>query len=326
LMKISEQYPQKTYNRIQATTLCKLDEKLQNAMQTMMEKKRKKFKLQKTDKREADIDDANLSENKDKNQEILSNEHRLKIIEKALLACNQQLIYFNKLFLRPIVSENVQNNQQQSVANQKAMKTKLDDIKRQIDEKRKRLMQQIEHLNALRIETQKIDIAIPQMVKDKLVCNMDYDNSEQAKEQMDVEKEDQTRQILSMMDDNKKEKMMNLKQMFDELKTNELRLKDKAWTLEQKDAMLQRFVELRRKNQIEEEEEDCFDENTRQRKNNRVSLASSITSTIHGSVSPFLFEQLQQNKPASGKDLNFKIMQEIEKGNAQMYEHNDIDL
>ena len=67
-------------------------------------------------------------------------------------------------------------NKEQILMDKKEMKLKIDAIKAKIDERRQKLMHHIQHLNKLRNDTKNIEVEIPQIIRDKMVKNLDYNS------------------------------------------------------------------------------------------------------------------------------------------------------
>lgn len=366
LQKVADSFPNKCYNRIQAKNLNKLDHELQSTIDTFLAKKRKKLqqleakKREKanankklSDKQEKDENDdeemedkkANNDQNKDKNKndteqapkEEISNENKLEIIEKAINACKQQLIYYNKLFLNPVpmnLSASNRNhvimNKTQILTDKKEIKSKIEKIKAKIDERRQKLMHHIQHLNKLRDQTKKIEVKMPQIIRDKIVKNMNYNEQNQNDDQNEKMKIE-TQEIVAMINNNKKKKFIEMKQKFEELKANEMRLKQRADKLNFNEEQLRKYLELKIKNQNERDDDNDTimsisnnDTNINRNKHRNVSMESSITvdSTIHTIISPTLLNKHQSK--TFQKQLKFGMLRKMDMTQKQrngVYDH-----
>ena len=369
LQKIADSYPNKCYNRIQAKNLNKLDQELQTTIDAFLAKKRKKLQQLEAKKREKanankklsdkqekdendddEMEDKNKDENKNKKTETekeqapkeeISNENKLEIIEKALNACKQQLMYYNKLFLNPIpmsLSASNRNhvimNKEQILTDKKEIKSKIEKIKAKIDERRKKLMHHIQHLNKLRDETKKIEVKMPQIIRDKIVKNIEYNEQNQnfnnnQNEKMKIE----TEEIVAMINNNKKKKFIEMKQKFEDLKANEMKLKERAQKLSHDEDQLRQYIDLKMKNKNKNTNDDDNDtimsipniSSNNHNKHRNISMESSISvdSTIHTAISPSILNK-HQNKTFQ-KQLNFRMLREMDINQQKGVYHYDMN-
>mmetsp|Transcript_15627 Transcript_15627/g.24724 ORF Transcript_15627/g.24724 Transcript_15627/m.24724 type:complete len:234 (+) Transcript_15627:228-929(+) len=211
-------------------------------------------------------------------------------------------------------------------ADKKAMKARIDAIKQHIDQRRKTLVLHIQTLRKLRSETKQIAVSIPHSVRRKIVQNMEYGTHEQEEDGREsAVSQQRTQRIISMIHDNKKKLMIELKPSIQALKANEVRLKQRAQQIQHDEQRLQRFIQLKQQNKHmhdddndtamsvalnmrnDDDEKKGHDRNYR--KERAISMASSIDSTIHGSVSPFMLDKLEQQQLAQENTVNFMKLQ-----------------
>lgn len=262
-----------------------------------------------------EVNEANHEKeaNKGKDGEF-SNEQKILILERALAASHQNLMHFNKLLLSPLATTTSMRGQQARLSEERQAQTqRIQEIKKQIEAKRTVIVSQIETLKALRGAMNGMNVEIPLSIRDKMVKNMEYEGGSGGMGGVGVEsmaKQERTRQIVEMVNDNKKREMIALKRKREELRENEQRLKEWETQIESEGEKLKEFIDLKQRNRMAmrtdamevdpaEEREDGRDDNKQMTRNRAVSMASSIASTIHGSLSPQLkgkFERREENQ------------------------------
>eukprot|EP01084_Bolivina_argentea_P070646 128465_1 len=281
LQKIAQIDPNKSYKRIQVQNLTKLKTTIRGTINNMMERKRKKLldnKKHSSDKQEAD----------DTEHEAIPNEHKLEIIEKALNACYTQLMYYNKLFLNPVGVPNTAQIEAKQVNDER--RKRINQMKQKIEDKRKILIQRIQTLNALRKGTEEMTVNVPMDIRHKMMQNNEDCVDKQM--EMDEDTKAKTEHVLAMIHGNKKKKMIELKAKFEELKENEVRLRQRAERIDNDEQKYGKYMELKRKNEQEMQRMKCNgDQENMNGKHARMSVASSISSTIHAQISPSVFNK-----------------------------------